>query len=101
MEGDDGAIEKELAGAVGDNGCINGCVPGNHAFPRLRRPTPLHPSWNGCFGKSPEKTCETQCEGRNSALGARRPPAAPIERRERGRYGLVASCCSSGLHCRC
>jgi hypothetical protein len=37
MEGDDGAIEKELAGTVGDNGCINGCVPGNHAFPRSRR----------------------------------------------------------------
>src|SRR5262252_4446578 len=32
MEGDDGAIEKELAGDVGDNGWINDCFPGNHAF---------------------------------------------------------------------
>src|SRR5215471_11780788 len=32
MEGDDGAIEKELAGAVGDNGWINDRFPGNHAF---------------------------------------------------------------------
>src|SRR5262245_29038147 len=76
MEGDDGAIEKELAGAVGDNGWINDCLPGTHVFPRAWRTTPLHPSWNGCSSKSPEKTCETQCEAGNSALGARRRPTA-------------------------
>src|SRR5690349_11046576 len=37
MEGDDGAIEKELAGTIGDNGWIKDCFPGNHAFPRSRR----------------------------------------------------------------
>src|SRR6266478_2190814 len=76
MEGDDGAIEKELAGTIGHNGWINDCLPGTHAFPRSRRPTPLHPSWNGCSSKSREKTCETQCEAWNSALVARRPAAA-------------------------
>src|ERR1700758_154548 len=32
MEGDDGAIEKELAGTIGDNGWIKDYFPGNHAF---------------------------------------------------------------------
>src|SRR5215467_14765028 len=78
MEGDDGAVEKELAGTVGHNGWINDWLPGTHAFPRSRRPTPLDPSWNGCSTKSPEKTCETQCEARNSALGARRPAGGKV-----------------------
>src|SRR5262249_20605505 len=38
MKGDDGAVEKELAGTVGDNGGSNECLPGTHAFPRSRRP---------------------------------------------------------------
>src|SRR5262245_24446169 len=37
MEGDDGAIEKELAGTIGDNDWIKDCFPGNHACPRSRR----------------------------------------------------------------
>jgi hypothetical protein len=37
MEGNNGAIEEKLAGAVGDNGRINRYVSGHHALPRSRR----------------------------------------------------------------
>src|SRR5262244_1557964 len=59
MEGDDGAIEKELAGTVGDNGWINDCLPGTHAFPRSRRRST---SPSGRRIKSREKICRVQCE---------------------------------------
>jgi hypothetical protein len=59
MEGDDGAIEKEFAGTVGDNGWIKDCFPGNHAFPRSRRRSP---SPSGRRIKSREKTRRAQCE---------------------------------------
>ena len=58
MEGDDGAIEKELAGTIGDNGWIKDCFPGNHAFPRSRRRST---SPSGRRIKSREKTCRAQC----------------------------------------
>src|SRR5258708_27996996 len=59
MEGDDGAIEKELAGTIGDNGWIKDCFPGNHAFPRSRRRST---SPSGRRIKSREKICRAQCE---------------------------------------
>jgi hypothetical protein len=76
MEGDDGAIEKELAGTIGDNGWIKDCFPGNHAFPRSRRRST---SPSGRRIKSPEKTCETQCEAWNSTPGARRRSGGAIK----------------------
>src|SRR5258708_1144994 len=58
MEGDDGAIEKELAGTIGDNGWIKDCFPGNHAFPRSpRSPFPTAPPTN-----AREKICRGQWE---------------------------------------
>ncbi len=32
MERDHGAIEEKLAGALGEDGCINGCVRAHHRF---------------------------------------------------------------------
>src|SRR5713226_6141521 len=81
MEGDDGAIEKELAGTIGDNGWIKDCFPGNHAFPRSRRRST---SPSGRRIKSRKKSAE-----RNARL----PTAAPDVRAvSAGLYGLAAIC---------
>src|SRR5215831_16817768 len=53
MEGDDSAIEKELAGTVGDNGWINDCFPGNHAFlVHGAGPTSRSGPWRQVSGKN-------------------------------------------------
>src|SRR5215470_7335356 len=90
MEGDDGAIEKELAGTIGDNGWINACFPGNHAFLVHGGVPHRAAAAASSLGK---KSAE-----RNARLRTAAPAYAGGERRS---YGLAASCWSTGLHCCC
>src|SRR5262249_61882757 len=91
MKGDDGAIEKELTGTVGDNGGINDCLPGTHAFPRSRRPR--RPT--GAAVSLPKKPAKSKARPGDPALRppvdrAARPGQRPRSRTPVGGDGVAA-----------
>src|SRR5258708_21449431 len=71
MKGDDGAIEEQLAGTLGEDYYIHGFVTDPHAS--LVTPAAVL-RWSGGCGKCLEKTCRRQM--RASARGARVPNSA-------------------------
>ena len=93
MKGDDGAVEEQLAGTLGEDRCIHGFVADTHASLVHAR---SHPFVGAAVPASVrKKLTEGKCElPRRRGCRTRR---AEIARR----YGLAESCWSTGPHCCC
>ena len=72
VEGDHGAVEEQLAGAVGDDGGTGRCFPCNHAFPHpRRRPAPRRRALIRVLAAASLRKKRPE---RNATCGTRRDP---------------------------